>query len=184
MVAVTLPRSVEQVVAIHAVIKSGAAYLPINPDDPADRIEHILGTAAPSIVLVAADQQAPETTATVLHVGLDDTSDVDHRAITDADRRAPLRPEHPAYVIFTSGSTGKPKGVTVSHRAITNRLQWMQHEYHIDQNDRVIQKTPATFDVSVWEFFWPLVAARISSCPPLTDIGIRGTCATSCRHMP
>ncbi len=158
VVAVTLPRSVEQVVAIHAVIKSGAAYLPINPDDPADRIEHILGTAAPSIVLVATDQQAPETTATVLDVGLDDTSDLDHRAITDADRRAPLRPEHPAYVIFTSGSTGKPKGVTVSHRAITNRLQWMQHEYHIDQNDRVIQKTPATFDVSVWEFFWPLAA--------------------------
>lgn len=67
-----------------------------------------------------------------------------------------LTPAHPAYIIYTSGSTGRPKGVVVSHRAIDNRLRWMQHEYALDAGDRVLQKTPSSFDVSVWEFFWPL----------------------------
>src|SRR5262249_51227952 len=87
--------------------------------------------------------------------------------IADADRIAPLRSDHPAYVIFTSGSTGKPKGVAVSHAAIDNRLRWMQHRYPLDSHDVVIQKTPAGFDVSVWEFFWPLqVGARLVLARP------------------
>ncbi|MDA5286926.1 amino acid adenylation domain-containing protein, partial [Streptomyces sp. Isolate_45] len=76
--------------------------------------------------------------------------------LSDADRTTPLLPRHPAYVIFTSGSTGRPKGVMVEHEAIVNRLRWMQHTYQLTTEDRVLQKTPAGFDVSVWEFFWPL----------------------------
>ena len=79
-------------------------------------------------------------------------------ALTDSERTAPLLPAHPAYVIYTSGSTGTPKGVTVTHQAIVNRLAWMQGEYGLSADDRVLQKTPYSFDVSVWEFFWPLMA--------------------------
>ncbi|WP_282786200.1 condensation domain-containing protein, partial [Nocardia sp. CC201C] len=87
--------------------------------------------------------------------------------VTDADRRAPLRSGNTAYVIFTSGSTGRPKGVAVSHAAIVNRLVWMQYEYRIGTDDVVLQKTPATFDVSVWEFFWPLqIGARLVLAAP------------------
>ncbi|WP_147124147.1 amino acid adenylation domain-containing protein, partial [Nocardia neocaledoniensis] len=84
---------------------------------------------------------------------LDDVADT---PLTDAERTAPLRPGHPAYVIFTSGSTGLPKGVAVEHAAIVNRLVWMQQTYRLHGVDVVLQKTPVTFDVSVWEFFWPL----------------------------
>ncbi|WP_432125278.1 AMP-binding protein, partial [Streptomyces sp. C10-9-1] len=76
--------------------------------------------------------------------------------VTDVDRRAPLLPGHPAYVIFTSGSTGRPKGVMVEHAAIVNRLEWMRNTYTLKPGDRVLHKTPAGFDVSVWELFWPL----------------------------
>ncbi|WP_156511168.1 AMP-binding protein, partial [Nocardia rhamnosiphila] len=79
----------------------------------------------------------------------------------------PLRPSNTAYVIFTSGSTGRPKGVAVSHAAIVNRLVWMQSEYGLTASDVVLQKTPSTFDVSVWEFFWPLqVGARLVVAKP------------------
>ncbi|MEE1742829.1 AMP-binding protein, partial [Streptomyces sp. JV184] len=67
-------------------------------------------------------------------------------------------PEHPAYVIYTSGSTGRPKGVVVAHEGVVNRLAWMQEDYGLGASDRVLQKTPVGFDVSVWEFFWPLTA--------------------------
>ncbi|WP_110471408.1 non-ribosomal peptide synthase/polyketide synthase [Williamsia limnetica] len=163
VVAVMIPRSIEQVVAIHAVIKAGGAYLPINPDDPADRIEHILTTATPALALVAPGHQ--DLPVNTLTVDLTELCAIPADPITDTDRRAPLRPEHPAYVIFTSGSTGKPKGVSVSHAAIANRLQWMQAEYVLDRRDRVIQKTPATFDVSVWEFFWPLMTGAALIVP-------------------
>src|SRR5690606_615837 len=87
--------------------------------------------------------------------------------LTDAERLAPLRTGHPAYVIFTSGSTGRPKGVVVEHAAIVNRLRWMQAQYRLAADDVVVQKTPATFDVSVWEFFWPLqVGARLVLAAP------------------
>ncbi|HEJ6974877.1 TPA: amino acid adenylation domain-containing protein, partial [Serratia marcescens] len=93
-------------------------------------------------------------------------------ALDDSGREPAPRPpagsgDHPAYVLYTSGSTGRPKGVVVNHRAIVNRLFWMQHEYALDAQDVVLQKTPCSFDVSVWEFFWPLmVGARLVMAPP------------------
>ncbi|HWH00004.1 MAG TPA: amino acid adenylation domain-containing protein, partial [Pilimelia sp.] len=143
-VAVALPRSVELVVALLAVLKAGAAYLPIDPDLPPERVAFMVADAAPVLVLDDPGQ--------VRDVGAwPDT------APGDGPRGAALDPRHPAYVIYTSGSTGRPKGVQVPHAGIVNRLLWMQHEYRLGAGDVVVQKTPASFDVSVWEFFWPLV---------------------------
>ncbi|MFQ6399212.1 AMP-binding protein, partial [Nocardia sp. KC 131] len=96
-----------------------------------------------------------------------DLSSYPDAPLTDADRRAPLRPEHPAYAIFTSGSTGRPKGVVVPHSAVVNQVRWITGEYGIDADDVVLQKTPVTFDVSVWELFGPLtVGARVVVAVP------------------
>ncbi|WP_227979661.1 non-ribosomal peptide synthase/polyketide synthase [Nocardia spumae] len=154
-VALHIRRSPELVVAMYAVLATGAAYVPLDPDHPAERIGYVLDTARPVCVL---------TTTRDHGAGPDDWIDIDELElsalpsdpVTDAERIAPLRPAHPAYVIFTSGSTGRPKGVAVSHAAIVNRLVWMQSAYRLAVDDVVLQKTPATFDVSVWEFFWPL----------------------------
>ncbi|WP_204015177.1 non-ribosomal peptide synthetase, partial [Virgisporangium aurantiacum] len=137
IVAVALPRSTHLVTALLAILKTGAAYLPLDPDHPADRTARIIAEADPVIVLDAPPTDlADHSDAPVTGVGLD--------------------PRHAAYVIYTSGSSGRPKGVTVPHAGIVNRLLWTQHEYGLTPDDRVLQKTPATFDVSVWEFFWPL----------------------------
>src|SRR5690606_21295273 len=165
VVAVALPRSVELVVALHAVVQAGAAYLPLDTGLPADRLAYMLRIAAPLLVLsdTATAQALPAEDApeTLL---LDDPrvqGRLEVRSaepLSDEDRRGRLLPEHPAYVIFTSGSTGRPKGVAVPHGAIVNRLVWMQEAYGLTAADRVLQKTPASFDVSVWEFFWPFAA--------------------------
>ena len=160
VVGVAMPRSLDQLVAVHAVVAAGGAYLPIDPSMPAGRIEHMIATASPSLILGALND-----------VGVDvvdpDTLDLDGFSTAPLDPLPHLRPDHAAYVLFTSGSTGKPKGVTVSHRAIVNRLLWMQHEYPLTPQDVVLHKTPATFDVSVWELFWPLlVGARTVIAEP------------------
>ncbi|MCA2205841.1 non-ribosomal peptide synthase/polyketide synthase [Nocardia rosealba] len=156
LVALNIRRSTDLVIAMYAVVAAGAAYVPIDPDHPADRITHILETASPAAILTTTREEVVDTDVPVLAVDDIDLSWYADEPLTDADRTAPLRPEHPAYVIFTSGSTGLPKGVAVEHAAIVNRLVWMQHSYRLHGVDTVLQKTPTTFDVSVWEFFWPL----------------------------
>ncbi|MEU9609110.1 amino acid adenylation domain-containing protein [Streptomyces sp. NPDC048057] len=138
-VALALTRSVELVVALCAVHRTGAAYLPIDPGYPAERTAFLRHDARPAVVL-------------------DDPAQV-HGEPKEGPGApgAPVRPASAAYVIYTSGSTGRPKGVVVSHAAIVNRLLWMQHTYPLTAGDRVLQKTPSSFDVSVWEFFWPLI---------------------------
>ncbi|MTE17005.1 non-ribosomal peptide synthase/polyketide synthase [Nocardia aurantiaca] len=158
LVALHLRRSPELVVAMYAVQAAGAAYVPLDPDHPAERTAHILKTAAPALVLTTSTDR-PETDVIALdldELGGDALAGYSAAPLTDAERRAPLRPDNTAYVIFTSGSTGRPKGVAVTHAAIVNRLVWMQQTYRLAETDVVLQKTPATFDVSVWEFFWPL----------------------------
>ncbi|WP_410673602.1 amino acid adenylation domain-containing protein [Amycolatopsis sp. cmx-4-68] len=149
IVALALPRSTHLVTAILAVLKTGAAYLPLDPGYPADRIAFMLEDAAPALVLATAE------TAVEGALLLDDPATV--AGVSDAPLDGTLRPENPAYVIYTSGSTGRPKGVVVPHEGIVNRLLWMQDEYGLTADDRVLQKTPSSFDVSVWEFLWPLV---------------------------
>ncbi len=149
VVALALPRSTHLVVAILAVLKTGAAYLPLDPGYPPGRIAFMLEDADPALVLAVADTAVPGA------VLLDDPATL--AEVPDAPLEVVLRPENPAYVIYTSGSTGRPKGVVVPHAGIVNRLLWMQAEYGLTADDRVLQKTPSSFDVSVWEFLWPLL---------------------------
>ncbi|GAA3486658.1 amino acid adenylation domain-containing protein [Streptomyces cremeus] len=152
LAAVAVPRSLDLVVSLLAVLKAGGAYLPLDPDYPADRLAYMLADAEPACVIADRTDRVPASSDTPVVVldGLDTAS-------YGTDDPAPgLTPRDPAYVIYTSGSTGRPKGVVVSHAAIDNRLRWMQHAYGIGPGDRVLQKTPSGFDVSVWEFFWAL----------------------------
>ncbi|MFJ5837261.1 amino acid adenylation domain-containing protein [Streptomyces shenzhenensis] len=160
LVGVALDRGPDLVVALLAVLKTGAAYLPLDTGYPAERLAFMIEDAAPALVVTASGALPAHDTPTLL---LDDPRTPDRIAVleaaelTDGERLQPLLPEHPAYVIYTSGSTGRPKGTAVAHQAIVNRLLWMQDAYGLGPDDRVLQKTPAGFDVSVWEFFWPLI---------------------------
>nr|APD71534.1 non-ribosomal peptide synthetase 5 [Streptomyces sp.] len=149
IVGIRLPRSVELVVTILAVLRTGAAYLPLDPDYPADRTAFMVEDARP--VIVVDDPQslvAPEDRAS-------------------RPPRPRIGPRSAAYVIYTSGSTGRPKGVVVPHGGILNRILWMQDTYRLDERDVVLQKTPASFDVSVWEFLWPTaVGAKLVLAEP------------------
>ncbi|MGQ4599010.1 amino acid adenylation domain-containing protein [Nocardia sp. R6R-6] len=167
-VALCVRRSLELVIGMYAIVKAGAAYLPLDPEHPAERLGQILRHAEPLCLLTAArDELDLPDVAARMDIDTVPVSGFADAPVTDADRRGELRPDHLAYVIFTSGSTGKPKGVGVTHAAIVNRLRWMQHEYPLDRSDAVLQKTPATFDVSVWEFFWPLqIGARLVVAAP------------------
>ncbi|MGY2012188.1 AMP-binding protein, partial [Nocardia gipuzkoensis] len=141
------------IVAMYAVAKSGGAYVPVDPDQAAERTSYILETAAPVCVLTNADAEFSTDVAEVVRIDELDLSDIPATPIADADRVAPLRPENTAYVIFTSGSTGRPKGVAVPHGAIANQLQWKNVEFGLDAADAILLKTAATFDLSVWEFW-------------------------------
>ncbi|MFJ8039008.1 amino acid adenylation domain-containing protein [Kitasatospora sp. NPDC096147] len=158
IVAVAVPRSAELMVALLGVLKSGAAYLPLDTEYPADRLAAMVEDAAPVAVLTVPGTDLPALPgAPLLAVDADGPQ---------AEPTAP-GPDHAAYVIFTSGSTGRPKGVLVTHRAIVNRLDWMAEVYRVTAEDRILQKTPASFDVSVWEFFLPLVTgARVVLARP------------------
>ncbi|MFM9696176.1 amino acid adenylation domain-containing protein [Streptomyces europaeiscabiei] len=153
-VAVAVPRSLELLVTLVAVVKAGGAYLPLDPDYPADRLAYMLEHTGPACVVADTAGRVP-VPAGIPVVALDEGGTaLDGRPVTDP--APPVTPGHPAYIIFTSGSTGRPKGVVVPHSAIDNRLRWMQAEYPLTAGDRVLQKTPSGFDVSVWEFFWAL----------------------------
>ncbi|MFD4179606.1 non-ribosomal peptide synthase/polyketide synthase [Rhodococcus sp. NPDC058514] len=168
LVGIAMRRSTEMVIAMYAVLKAGGAYVPIDPEQPDERIEYVAGLAAPVLVLstVADRESMPASVATVAVEDLD-LADLSASAVRGADLVSPLRPDNTAYVIFTSGSTGRPKGVAVPHRGIVNRLQWMQDSYPLGGDDVVLLKTPATFDVSVWELFWPLqTGARMVIAEP------------------
>jgi amino acid adenylation domain-containing protein/non-ribosomal peptide synthase protein (TIGR01720 family) len=157
VVATAMRRSNDMLTGIYAVLAAGGAYVPVDPDLPAERIGYILDTAAPVVLLTTEhDGTSLVTDAARILVDTVDTTGLSTAPVTDGERTAPLRPADTAYVIFTSGSTGRPKGVAVSHEAIVNRLLWMQDEYRLTEQDKVLQKTPVTFDVSVWELFWPL----------------------------
>ena len=169
-VAVCAERSVEMVVALLAVLKAGAAYVPLDPDLPAGRLRWMLADSAPLALLTQrhladAGLAAADVPVIVLDDGApawDGESDEDPRP-----HQLGLTGKHLAYVIYTSGSTGQPKGVMNEHRAVVNRLAWGQQAYSLGHDDAVLQKTPFGFDVSVWEFFWPLLAgARLVLASP------------------
>jgi amino acid adenylation domain-containing protein len=166
LVGVCMERSVEMVVALLGILKAGAAYVPLDASYPPDRLTYMLEDADVRLLLT---QQHLAPILAELNSEMA-CLDRDWNLIAGEPARNPvhsLSGENLAYVIYTSGSTGRPKGAMNRHDGIRNRLQWMQEMYRLDESDRVLQKTPFSFDVSVWEFFWPLMAgARLVVAAP------------------
>nr|WP_269202318.1 non-ribosomal peptide synthetase [Ralstonia pseudosolanacearum] len=156
-------RSVELVVGLLGILKAGGGYVPLDPSYPQDRLTYMLEDSAPVAVLT---QGLVREQLGMLSVPVLDLDGPQEEAEHDPQVEA-LKPHHLAYVIYTSGSTGRPKGVMNEHRGVVNRLWWAQQTYRLDASDRVLQKTPFGFDVSVWELFWPLLAgARLVMARP------------------
>ena len=166
LVGLYIERSVEMVVGLLGVLKAGGAYVPVDPDYPQERVAFMLEDAD-ATVLLTLDQYVGSVPSGVREVVCLDT---DWEAIarhSSVCLEPSAGPDNLAYVIYTSGSTGRPKGAMITHRSICNRLLWMQDEYRLTRHDTVLQKTPFSFDVSVWEFFWPLlVGARLLIARP------------------
>ncbi|MGW8765438.1 amino acid adenylation domain-containing protein [Streptomyces sp. NPDC055815] len=156
VVALAVPRSLEMVIAMLAVFKAGAAYLPVDPDYPADRIRHMLEDARPAQVLTTAEA-AHTLPGSVTPLLLDDpgtaarVADLPATDLTDGERLAPLLPAHPAYVIYTSGSTGRPKGVVVCHTGIPSLLANQIERCAVGPDNRVLQFATASFDAAFWD---------------------------------
>jgi amino acid adenylation domain-containing protein len=157
-VGVVIERGFELIVSILAVLKAGAAYVPVDPDNPVDRMRYVLDKAGVTVVLTAAatadiDVRDNEFDREVVRV-----DEVPAEGLPTERPNVEMRPDGLAYVIFTSGSTGNPKGAMVHHRAAVNRIRWMMHALEVGPGDRVLQKTSIGFDVSVWELLMPLMA--------------------------
>ncbi len=169
--AVALPRSARRVLCLLAILRSGAAYLPLDPRQPAARLRGILADARACVLIGSAELCDGLDTRSLSADTLGNQDEARpgtaHAVAHELPDTPAAGPEDPAYVIYTSGSTGTPKGVIVSHAAIVNRLEWMRAHYAIGLQDRILQKTPATFDVSVWELFLPFLSgARLVVAPP------------------
>ncbi|MCV7199488.1 non-ribosomal peptide synthetase [Mycobacterium angelicum] len=143
IIGLRMSTSIEFIVAMLAVLKAGAAYLPIDPAYPGDRIEYLVSDARPKAVLGHHELDAAERSAAQLSDG----------ALTDSDRLSPLRPEQLAYVIYTSGSTGQPKGVAVSHQAIAEHVEGFTAEWSMTAEDRLLQSSSVSFDASLLDIF-------------------------------
>jgi amino acid adenylation domain-containing protein len=166
LVGVCAERSLELVIALLGVLKAGGAYVPLDPEYPQERLSFMLRDSEAKVLLTQARllERLPGGEAQVLCLDRD-WGEVERYSAQRLERVGGV--EDLAYVIYTSGSTGQPKGAMNEHRGIVNRLQWMQEEYELRSGDVVLQKTPSSFDVSVWEFFWPLLAgARLVMAKP------------------
>lgn len=174
-VGVYMLRSLEMVIGMLAIMKAGAAYVPLDPELPSARLVYQLDNAGIECILSSRQLQSGLMAQMQAH----DAGGASHVQVLAVDQLLPalpaavtppsvaLQPSQAAYVIYTSGSTGQPKGVAVPHKGIVNRLLWMQDAYGLQADDVVLQKTPFNFDVSVWEFFWPLMTgARLFLAEP------------------
>ena len=165
LVGVCAERSAELVVALLGVLKSGAAYVPLEPGYPAERLGYMVEDSGAPIVLAQCHLVGLLTVTDAVVMLLDEPAEWAGQLDHNPDALA--TPPNPAYMIYTSGSTGRPKGVPNTHAAICNRLDWMQRTYPLCATDSVLHKTPTGFDVSVWEIFWPLLAgARLVLARP------------------
>ncbi len=168
-VALYMERSLEMVLGLMGILKAGGAYVPVDPSYPTERVAYMLTDAAPQVVLTQQHLKTslPATHGEILTLDLDWPAIARHSEESFSPASLGLRPDHLAYVIYTSGSTGQPQGAMNEHRGVVNRLLWMQSAYGLSAADRVLQKTPFSFDVSVWEFFWTLATgARLVVARP------------------
>ena len=157
LVGLCVERSLEMVVGVLGILKAGGAYVPLDPTYPFERLAFMLQDTQATVLLTQKRLVAglPQQVAKVIYL------DTDWEFIEQESLETPIgkvKAKNLAYVIYTSGSTGLPKGVMNTHQAVSNRLHWMQNTYQLTAADRVLQKTPFSFDVSVWEFFWPLLS--------------------------
>jgi amino acid adenylation domain-containing protein len=164
-IGVYMERSIDMVVALVAIVKAGMAYVPIDPEYPAERIRYMIADS--QVPLVLTQDQYRSALAEIGCAAVTLAELLRRTGGSDANVTRTLSDDSRVYMIYTSGSTGRPKGVVNRHGALFNRLYWMQSEYPLAGDDRVLQKTPFSFDVSVWEFFWPLMfGARIVVAQP------------------
>ncbi|MET3479070.1 amino acid adenylation domain-containing protein [Variovorax atrisoli] len=165
LVGLCVERSVEMMVGILAVLKAGGAYLPLDPEYPADRLSYMVQDSGISLLLTQSHLHSLIPGAEAFQVLELDTLDTSSES--DTDPRVNLHGEHLAYVIYTSGSTGRPKGAAIRHSALFSCMAWMQEFYTLAGADTVLHKAPFGFDVSVWEMFWPLTSgARLVIANP------------------
>ncbi|MFC9945043.1 amino acid adenylation domain-containing protein [Streptomyces pratensis] len=153
-VALAAPPSVDTVVAMLAVLRAGAAYLPVDPQYPPARIRHMLDDARPVLLLTTAAAHADLPACDVPWLALDGPASPPEGPA--APGTVTSHPADPAYVIYTSGSTGRPKGVVVTHEALANHTDWMARYLTVTPEDRVLARTSTSFDASVWELWLPL----------------------------
>ncbi|WP_144174658.1 non-ribosomal peptide synthetase [Pseudomonas sp. Kh13] len=165
LVGIAMARSLEMVIGLLGILKAGGAYVPLDPEYPQDRLSYMFEDSGVALLLTQSHlRETLPVPAGLRSLDLD-TENFD--GYSDANPNIEVAPLNLAYVIYTSGSTGRPKGAGNSHQALVNRLWWMQKAYGLDASDSVLQKTPFSFDVSVWEFFWPLMTgARLVLAQP------------------
>lgn len=164
VIAVIAERSVEMYSAIYGIIRGGNAYLPIDPDYPQERIDYILENSETAAVVT--QDKFVDLVGNVPCINMSELINISE----DTSHKVPdssAEPDDTAYVIYTSGSTGNPKGAKVSHKSAVNRILWMHDKYPLGQDDVILQKTPYTFDVSVWElFWWGICGASLTASKP------------------
>ncbi|HLJ26156.1 MAG TPA: non-ribosomal peptide synthase/polyketide synthase [Candidatus Angelobacter sp.] len=165
-VGVCLERSFDMVVGLMGILKAGGAYLPVDPSYPPEHLGYVLQDGQVAVLLTQERLLSRFSNYDGKVVALDEQWD-EIAAKNDENLENVTRLDNLVYVIYTSGSTGRPKGAMNVHSGLCNRLLWMQQQYGLDGSDRVLQKTSFTFDVSVWEFFWPLITgARLVMARP------------------
>lgn len=152
LIGILIERSLDPVIAMLGVLKAGAAYVPLDPDYPPERLAYMLGDSNPTLVIGQSQEWYPRGIFFDLQR---DREKLDIESSANLEVNVDL--DSPAYVIYTSGSTGSPKGIVITHSAITNHLEWMNHNFRVSASDRLLQKTPISFDVSVHEFLLPLL---------------------------
>ncbi len=167
VVAIMMERSLEMVIGLLGILKSGGAYLPIDPELPQDRIDYILKDSNAKFLINKSETNPIDQKIYAQNKNFGDVmvlnfENLNFEFVSNFEFRASnFNSSNLAYIIYTSGSTGKPKGAMVPHEGISNRLQWMQENYNLTADDRVLQKTLYSFDVSVWEFFWTLLYGAV-----------------------
>ncbi|MCR8656493.1 non-ribosomal peptide synthetase [Paenibacillus endoradicis] len=155
LVGICMERSIEMVVALYGVLKAGGAYVPLDPDYPKDRQDYMIKDSKVRLVITQHHfaKQFDGFDGDVLI--LDESESLDRYGEEEGNPNIKLDDNHLAYIFYTSGSTGRPKGAMNTHAAIRNRVLWLQQTFQMQQDDKLLQKSPYSFDVSVWEFFWP-----------------------------
>jgi amino acid adenylation domain-containing protein/non-ribosomal peptide synthase protein (TIGR01720 family) len=169
LVGICMDRSVEMVVGLLGILKAGGAYVPLDPEYPKERLGYMLEDSGAPVLVTQSWllEKLPEHGARVVCLDGEGWEEAEERGEWGEKKEGERGSEEEvggkslAYVIYTSGSTGRPKGAMNTHEGICNRLQWMQEEYGLREEDRVLQKTPSSFDVSVWEYFWPLMSGSV-----------------------